>query len=179
MRGRGRRGRRREGYDGRRMEYLPVIVQSISSLVIACGLVFTGLQFRHWRRVAHVANYTKMVELQMHLRELRVHDPRLAEVYSHDVEGQRDDKAIREYFFNLMQLSVFEIVWFSYREGLLPKDYFGSWERRMYEIAAEKSFREMFANRSMKILHDDFQAYVAEIVRRTPERVAGGGVRSA
>jgi hypothetical protein len=28
----------------------------------------------------------------------------------------------REYFFNLMQLSVFEIVWFAARENQVPRD---------------------------------------------------------
>jgi hypothetical protein len=149
---------------------LQVAMQSMSSVIIAGGLIFAGLQFRHWRRVAHVANFTKMVELQMHLREMRVHDPSLASVYAHDVEGRRGDREIREYFFNLMQLSVFEIVWFSHREGLLPDDYFRSWESRMEQIAGEESFRAMFDATSMKILHDGFQRYVEDMVRRSRRR---------
>lgn len=142
-----------------------VVLQSATSLIIGCGLLFTGLQFRHWRRVAHVANFTKLVELQMHLREMRVHEPGLANVYKHDVEGRESDEQIKEYFFNLMQLSVFEIVWFSYRQELIPEDYFRSWERRMSQIAQEVSFLEMFKSRSTKILHDDFERYMDDLVR--------------
>jgi hypothetical protein len=145
--------------------WLPVILQFLSSLVIGCGLIFTGLQFRHWRRVAHVANFTKLVELQMHLREMRVDDPRLAHVYKHDIEENASDEEVRYYFFNLMQLSVFEIVWFSYRQELIPEEYFRSWERRMKQVAQEESFRRMFGSPRMKFLHDDFQTYVTDLIR--------------
>src|SRR4051812_24154652 len=100
--------------------YIQITLQSISSLAIAAGLIFTAVQFRQYRRAIHVANFTKLVELQMHLRELRVHDPSLAAVYAHDVEHLSTDQEIREYFMNLMQLSVFEIVWFSHKNGQLP-----------------------------------------------------------
>jgi hypothetical protein len=112
-----------------------------------------------------------MVELQMHLREMRVNDPKLAYVYAHDVEGRLDEREIREYFFNLMQLSVFEIVWFGHTQGQIPDDYFRSWEARMREIAAEPSFRVMMTVPAMKIMHDDFQAYMIDMIRTTPARI--------
>ncbi len=58
---------------------------------------------------------------------MRVDDPSLASVYQHDVQGMSSDREIREYFMNLMQLSVFEIVWFSHKHGQLPDDYYQSW----------------------------------------------------
>ncbi len=108
--------------------------------------------------------------MQAHLREMRVTDPSLAAVYSHDAEAARTDAEVRQYFFNLMQLGVFEIVWFGHKRGQVPRDYFLSWERRMREIAAEGSFRTMMGAPSMKIMHDEFQAYVEEMVRTTPAR---------
>ena len=147
--------------------WLPVLLQFASSLVIGCGLIFTGLQFRHWRRVAHVANFTKLVELQMHLREMRVNDPTLAHVYKHDIEANATDEEIRFYFFNLMQLSIFEIVWFSYKQEQIPEEYFRSWERRMKQVAEEESFHKMFDSPRMKFLHDDFQAYMTGLIRRS------------
>jgi hypothetical protein len=149
---------------------LQVIFQSISSLAIAGGLVFTAIQFKNYRKAVHVTNYTKLVEMQMHLREMRVTDPALASVYRHDVQGLQNEREIREYFFNLMQLSVYEIVWFMYRQEQVPADYFQSWAKRMREIAAEPTFRAMMANPSMKILHDDFQAYIMDLIRQTPPR---------
>lgn len=149
------------------LQEVQVFFQSISSLAIAGGLIYTAVQFRNWRRAAHVANFSKLVELQMHQRELRVQDPRLAAVYEHDVEGLHSDQEIRYYFMNLMQLSIFEIVWFSHRNRQLPDDYYESWVRRMESIMAEDSFRKMMANPAMKILHDDFQKYVQEMLART------------
>jgi hypothetical protein len=147
-----------------------IVVQSITAISVAGSLVFAAYQFRNLRRAQHVANFTKMVELQMHLREMRVDDPHLARTYSHDVEFLAGDKDVREYFFNLMQLSVYEIVWFSYREGQLPESYYRSWEKRMRAIAAEPSFRRMVSNPSMKIHHDEFQEYIREVVKDTPAR---------
>lgn len=71
---------------------------------------------------------------------------------------------MREYFFNLMQLSVFEIVWFSHKHGQLPADYFRSWEARMRDIASEQSFQSMMNSKSMKFMHDEFQAYITALV---------------
>jgi hypothetical protein len=106
----------------------------------------------------------------MHLREMRVDDPTLARVYKHDVEHAASPTEVREYFFNLMQLSVFEIVWFAYDHGQLPDDYYRSWDTRMREIAAEPSFRAMFASPSMKLMHDKFQVYMKQMVAQTKPR---------
>jgi len=103
----------------------------------------------------------------MHLRELRVKDPDLAQVFRDDVRELSTDREVREYFFSLMQLSVYEIVWFSHKQGMLPEGYFESWAKRMEVIASEPVFRKMINSSSMKIMHDDFQQYVMELVRHT------------
>jgi len=148
--------------------HVQLLLQSLSSFAVGGGLIFAAFQFRHWRKAAHTANFTKLVELQMQLRKMRVDDPSLASIYSHDVEGMSTDREIREYFMNLMQLSVFEIVWFSYRAGQLPEDYFRSWVKRMESIQKEESFRKMIANPAMKILHDDFQAFIMKTMAEHP-----------
>ena len=146
-----------------------IILQAVSAFAIAGGLIFTALQFRQVRRTQHVANFAKLVELQMHLRELRIQDPSLADVDRHDVEGLRSPQEVREYFLNLMQLSVFEIVWFSHKHGQLPDDYFESWVNRMKSLAQEDSFQAMLRRPAMKILHDDFERYIGELA--APRRV--------
>lgn len=156
------------------LQELQVLLQSISSFAIAGGLIYAAIQFQHVRKAAHVANFTRLVELQMHLREMRVQDPALAQVYSHDVRDLKDDREIREYFFNLMQLSVYEIVWFGHRMGQLPADYYRSWEKRVREIVAEPSFRKMLGGRSMKILHDDFQRYMERMMEEVPPQGSSG-----
>ena len=155
------------------LQTVQVVMQSISSTAIAASFVFGAFQFRAYRQAQHVANFTKLVELQMHLREMRVHDPELAKVYRDDVEDLASAKDVREYFFNLMQVSVYEIVWFSMRERQLPEDYFRGWEQRMRSIAAEPSFRKMVRNPSMKFMHDEFAAHVRALVDSTPARSAG------
>ncbi|MGH7242794.1 MAG: hypothetical protein ACREJD_05195 [Phycisphaerales bacterium] len=141
-----------------------IILQTISSLSIGGGLIFAAYQFYYARKAQHVANFTKLVELQMSLRKMRVEDPKLANVYADDVRKLSTDDEIRYYFFNLMQLSLFEIAWYSHEHGQLSDEYFESWVKRFRIIAAEESFNKMMRNPSMKILHDDFQTYVQEFV---------------
>lgn len=153
------------------LQFIQVVFQGMTSMAIAGGLIYTALQFRSYRRSQHFANFSRLVEMQMHLREMRVSDPSLASVYSHDVDAAGSERGVREYFFNLMQLSVFEIVWFGYHHGQIPRDYFRSWESRMRDIVAESSFRRMMNAQSMKIMHDEFQVYMERMLRETPERV--------
>ena len=154
------------------LQTVQVVMQSISSTAIAASFLFAAVQFRAYRRAQYVANFTKLVELQMQLRRMRVDDPSLATVYKDDVEGLETDRDIRENFFNLMQLSVFEIVWFSYKNGQIPEDYFRSWDTRMRSIAVEPSFRKMMDRRAMKFLHDDFQKYMHEHHQPPPKKDA-------
>src|SRR3989442_1567832 len=65
---------------------LQILLQAVSSFAIAAGLIFTAVQFRQARKAQLVANFSKLVELQYQLRELRVEHPDLASVYEHDVE---------------------------------------------------------------------------------------------
>lgn len=153
------------------LQELQLAFQAISSLAIAGGLIYTALQFKKQREAQHFANFAKLVEAQMHLREMRVSDPSLANVYRHDVEFAQNPDQIREYFFNLMQLSVFEIVWFGYTHGQVPEDYFRSWERRMRDIAAEDSFRLMWSTPSMKIMHDDFQSFMTTLMNSVEPKI--------
>jgi hypothetical protein len=146
-------------------EVAKVVLQSLSSFAIAGGFIFTAIQFRNWKRSQQVANFTRLVELQMGLRKMRVDDPTLASVYEHDVQNLADDREVREYFFNLMQVSVFEIAWYSHEKGQLSDHYFESWRRRMAQLMAETSFQRMINNPSMKILHDEFEDYVRAMAK--------------
>ncbi len=154
--------------------HVQVALQGLAAVSIFGALVYAALQFREWRKAQHVANFTKLVELQMSLRRMRVEQPALAEVYKHDVEHLSGEREIREYFMNLMQVSLFEIVWFSRRQGQLPEDYFESWARRMRAIAAEDSFQRMIRNPSMKIMHDEFQEYLMDLAEHAATNAARG-----
>ena len=141
-----------------------ITLQALSSLAIAGGLVYAAVQFRSQRKAQLVANFSKLVELQYHLRELRVQNPSLASVHAHDVEHLHSEREVRDYFLNLMQLSLFEIAWYAHHQKQLSDEYFQSWERRMGQLAREESFREMIRNPSSKIMHDDFETYITKLV---------------
>src|SRR3954468_18105878 len=95
-------------------------LQALSSSAIAAGLIFTAVQFGQARKAQVVANFSKLVELQYQLRQIRVQHPELASVHEHDVQNLHSEREIQEYFLNLMQLSLFEIAWYAHRQGQLP-----------------------------------------------------------
>ena len=145
------------------LQILQITLQALSSFAIAGGLIFTAIQFGQARKAQLVANFSKLVELQYQLRYIRVQHPELASVHEHDVENLSSDREIQDYFLNLMQLSLFEIAWYAHKHGQLPEDYWQSWATRMWEVARERSFRSMIANPSMKIMHDEFDAFVRRL----------------
>ena len=71
------------------------------------------------------------------LRKASVTPHALASVYRDDVRNLENDDEIRFYFFNLMQLSLFEIAWYGHEHGQLSDEYFESWVKRFRIIAAE------------------------------------------
>jgi hypothetical protein len=145
-------------------QVVQLTLQALSSFAIAAGLIFTAIQFSQARKAQSVANFSKLVELQMQLRRIRVDHPELASVNPNDVQNLHSDREIQEYFLNLMQLSLFEIAWYAHRHGQLPDDYFRSWVTRMWDVAQEESFRRMIDNPAMKIMHDEFDAYVRQLL---------------
>jgi hypothetical protein len=146
------------------VQLVQIILQALSSFAIAGGLLFTAVQFRQARKAQLVANFSKLVELQYQLRQIRVQQPSLASVHKHDVEHLHSEREIQEYFLNLMQLSLFEIAWYAHKHGQLPPDYFQSWAKRMWQVGQEESFRRMIQNPSMKIMHDEFDGYVRKLL---------------
>lgn len=146
------------------LQILQITLQALSSFAIAGGLIFTAIQFSQARKAQVVANFSKLVELQYQLRQIRVLNPSLASVHQHDVEHLQSEREIQDYFLNLMQLSLFEIAWYAHKNGQLPDDYFHSWTSRMWQVAQEESFRRMINNPSMKIMHDDFDLYVRRLI---------------
>lgn len=155
-----------------RIQLLQITLQALSSFAIAGGLLYAAVQFRYTRKAQSVANFSKLVELQYQLRHLRVENPSLASVHAHDVENLHSEREIQEYFLNLMQLSLFEIAWYAHREGQLADDYFSSWVKRMRQVAREDSFRRMIRNPSVKIMHDEFETWVTNLVEATEARPA-------
>jgi hypothetical protein len=140
-----------------------LFVQTVSLLGVAGGLTYTGVQLRNWRNAQYVTNFTKLVELQMQLRKMVVDDPTLAvATFGPGIEISPEE--IRGDFYNLMQVSLFEIAWFSHRHGQLTEDYFKTWASYMLAVAQRPSFREMWKIDRTKILHDRFRDYMEAII---------------
>ena len=146
------------------LQIVQITLQALSSFAIAGGLIFTAVQFSQARKAQLVANFSKLVELQYQLRQLRVLQPALASVHEQDVQNLHSEREIQDYFLNLMQLSLFEIAWYAHKHGQLPDDYFHSWTSRMWQVAQEQSFRRMIGNPSMKIMHDEFDVFVRHLI---------------
>ncbi len=138
---------------------LQVVLQAVSALAVTGGLVYAALQFRGWRTAQYVANFTALVELQLQLRKMVVEDPTLATLGAGMPPETAPDE-IRGNFYNLMQVSLFEIAWFSHKHGQLPHDYFASWVANMAVVAQHPAFRTMWQSDRTKILHDGFRQYM-------------------
>lgn len=150
--------------DAHTLDIVRTVLQFVSSIALVGSVIYAAVQLRNWHRTQQVTNFSKLVELQMQLRRMRVERPELADVHQHDMDDLTTPKEVQHFFLNLMQLSVFEIAWFSHKMGQLNDDYFESWERRMRVIKCEKSFQRMWAKPSMKILHDEFEAHMKRIM---------------
>jgi hypothetical protein len=152
---------------------LQVIFQAVSTFAVTVGLAYTALQLRAWRATQYVANFTKLVELQLQLRKMVVDDPSLAPVGLALPTGNPEET--RGFFYNLMQLSLFEIAWFSREEGQLPDDYFASWADQISEISTRPAFQAMWHSDRAKILHEGFREYMERLMSQ--ERVNAGPTR--
>jgi hypothetical protein len=148
------------------IQIVQITLQALSAFAIAGGFLYTAFQFREARKAQAVANFAKLVELQYQLRKIRVDHPSLASVHKHDVVHLHSDREIQAYYLSLMQLSLFELAWYAHKEGQLPDDYFRSWEKRISQLGEDESFHAMLANPSMKIMHDDFDAYVRALLKK-------------
>jgi len=143
---------------------LQMIFTAVSSLAVAGGLLYAALQFRGWRTAQYVANLSKLVELQLQLRKMVVDDPTLVSVgLALPAENQREET--RGYYYNLMQLSLFEIAWFSHQHGQLSEDYFASWVANMSAITKRSAFRTMWWSDRTKILHEGFRQYMEQMMK--------------
>lgn len=137
------------------------IVTAIPLLAAAGGLVYAALQFRGWRTSQYVSNFTKLIELQLQIRKMVVDDPSLGP------EGIPREE-MRRYYYSLIQLSVFEIAWYSHKYGQLTDDYFASWEVNMSSIAKRPEFRAMWQSDRTKIVHDGFRKYMDTLMQERP-----------
>jgi hypothetical protein len=134
------------------------LVQATSILALTGGLIYAALQFRGWRTAQYVTNFTELVKLQLELRKMVVDDPTLAIPGLGVPPGTRPED-IRSDFYNLMQLSLFEIAWCSHSKGLTD-NYFNSWVTNMAEVAQRPAFHAMWQSNRTKIMHDGFRQYM-------------------
>src|SRR5262249_30762577 len=67
-------------------------------------------------------------------------------------------------FYNLMQVSLFEIAWFSHERGQLPDDYFASWVENMVGVTRRSAFRAMWEGDGTKILHAGSRHYMETLI---------------
>jgi len=136
-----------------------LIVQVLTSLAVAGGLIYAALQFRGWRTAQYVTNFSELIKLQLQLRKMVVDDPTLAIPVLGVPAGTRPED-IRSNYYCLMQLSLFEIAWFTHLKGQLTDDYFNSWVTNMAEVAQRPAFRVMWSSNRTKIMHDGFRRYM-------------------
>jgi len=147
------------------------LVQIVSTLGVAGGVVYAGKQLRGWRDSQYIANFTKLVQLQLEHRKRLVDDPALA-LQGIGLPAGTPPEDIREDYYNLMQLRLFEIAWFTHLHGQLTDDYFNSWVAGMAEVIERPAFKAMWQKERLKIQHSEFRDYMNEMMKEN-EEVAG------
>ncbi len=141
-----------------------LLLQSISALAAAGGLIYFVLELRGWRTAQYVANFTKLVELQLGLRRMRMDDPSLVTQDSDTALASYPPEKVRIYFYYLMQVSLFEVAWFSHHQGQLPDDYFQSWVNSIRQLIHHPGFRFMWETETTKIMHGEFRRYLDQLM---------------
>lgn len=134
------------------------------TVVFTITLIVLIIQTRHLQKTMYAANYGKMIEMLKDLRLLRINDPSLAKVYSKEVEGLSNED-IRYHFFNLIVLSILEMLFVDWKQGLISRETWEYWLDSIRRISAEKSFREMVLRESYKIVNPEFCRIVEGIVK--------------
>lgn len=144
------------------------LIQTIASLVQTLVVVVTLFilinEYRKLRKERKVSNYTKQVELLKELRLLRIQNPELSQLYETELLDVSEDYT-KHHFFNLIVLSVFELTFINFQEGIIDKKTWGFWTEALEVICKEKSFREMMNQEQHKIVNPDFLILVQNIIK--------------
>jgi hypothetical protein len=135
----------------------------IQTIVFGLTLIILIIQTRHLQRTIYSSNYGRMIEMLKELRVLRINNPSLAKVYASEVEGLTDEQ-IRFHFFNLIVLSILEMLYIDWSQGLISKETWEYWLDAIRKISHEQSFRDMVLRKSYKIVNPEFSKIVESIV---------------
>jgi hypothetical protein len=136
----------------------------IQTVVLTITLIILIIENRTLRKTIYASNYGKMIDMLKELRLLRINDPELAKVYETEVKNLSPTET-RYHFFNLIVLSILEMLFVDMKLGLITKDTWQFWLKRIQDIANEKSFRQMVLRQSYKIVNPEFCKIVEEIVK--------------
>jgi hypothetical protein len=122
-------------------------------------------QFRGWRTAQYVANFTKLVELQLQLCKMVVDDPTLAPI-GLALPAEDQGEATRGHFYNLMQLSVRNCLVqpsaLSVARGLLC--LVGRQHGHDHQAT---SLSDHVGSDQTKILHEGFHQYMEQVMEAT------------
>jgi len=105
-----------------------------------------------------------MIDMLKELRLLRINDPELAKVYETEIKSLSPIET-KYHFFNLIVLSILEMLYVDMKLGLITKDTWQFWLAKIRDIATEKSFRQMVLRQSYKIVNPEFCRIVEKIVK--------------
>ena len=138
---------------------LQVVLQAVSALAVTGGAGLRGLAVSGVANRAACGEFYHAGRAAITTPQMAVEDPTLATLGA-GMSPETAPDEIRGNFYNLMQVSLFEIAWFSHQHGQLPHDYFASWVASMAVVAQRPAFRTMWQSDRTKILHAGFRQYM-------------------
>ena len=148
---------------------IQTLASLIQTLVVVVTLFILIHEYRKLRKERKVSNYTKQVELLKELRLLRIQNPELSKLYETELINTSEDYT-KQHFFNLIVLSVFELTFINFREGIIDKKTWGFWTEALEVICKENSFRKMMNQEQHKIVNPDFLSLVNKLITKQIEK---------
>lgn len=145
------------------LETTTLWVYGIQTLIMVATVWVMIYQLGRLRKTFLSSNYGQFIALLKDLRMERVRHPDLARVYSEETEGM-DDAEIRNHFFNLIVLSIFEKVYYDKNLGLVDNDTWKFWLESMKNLCNERSFKNMILRQSYKIANPELVKILREYV---------------
>lgn len=150
---------------------------AIQTVVFLITLLVLIRQNGHLQRTIYASTYSRMIEMLKDLRAMRIEDPTLAQVYKGDTNGKTEQE-IRHHFFNLIVLSIAELLFVNRKLKLAPDRDWDNWIEAIRHLAQEPSFRAMVLGPSRKIVHPEFEGMVKQICLEVEEELQGHGPKA-
>ena len=141
-------------------------VMIVQASVMIISIFAAILEYKRLRKETKVSNYAQQINLLKELRMLRIINPELSKTLHPGDPKDFSLEKTQSQFFNLIVLSVFELTYMKYKEGVLDKDTWYFWKDSLEKICRKESIRKMLLEErhTNKVIYPKFLDIVKDII---------------